>query len=97
GGGWLFSVPAGVEEPTRISFLRAESVPPGTSRWRQHGERKQVPRDERGERNQSGPGPVEPGLVAEPVEPGDPPPKLPPVQPLGRGVRLRGRVPGTRP
>ena len=39
----------------------------------------------------------EPGLVAESVEPADPPPELSPVQPHGRGVQLRRGVQETRP
>ena len=42
-------------------------------------------------------GAVEPGLVAEPAEPQDSAPALRPVQPDGRGVRLRRGVQEARP
>src|ERR1700733_1116843 len=42
-------------------------------------------------------GPVESRLVAESVEPADPPPALPAVEPHGQGVQLRGGVPKARP
>ena len=41
---------------------------------------------------QAAPAQVEPGLVAEPAEPAGPPPALAPVQPDGRGLRLRRGV-----
>ncbi len=88
---------AAINSSSGSESAHAKSVHPRKSRRREYDERKQMPGDERGSRNENASGPVESRLVAESVEPGDTPPKLSPVQPHGRGVQLRRGVQETRP
>src|SRR6266576_3195628 len=64
---------------------------------REYDDRNQMPGDERGSATHGGSAPVESRVVAESVEPADPPPKLFPVQPHGQGVQLQRGVQETRP
>src|SRR5687768_14119637 len=47
---------AGIDSSSGSESVLAESVHPGTSRWREHDERKQMPGDERGAQTHGGRG-----------------------------------------